>query len=169
MPLTALVVGGGIAGLSAAIALRRAGHTVHIYERSAFLNEVGAAIHVPPNATRALLGWGLDPARARLVRARRHFLASGHTLEKVDERSLEDVEARYGAPWFLAHRVDLHEELKRLATGDAGVGTPATVHMKCDVVAYVSRCNIAQIDTEQMDSSLTPDIKIRTRTRPLSP
>ena len=42
--LDVVIVGGGIAGFAAAIALRRAGHAVRVYERSAMNNELGAAI-----------------------------------------------------------------------------------------------------------------------------
>ncbi|KAK0822319.1 hypothetical protein LTR03_018226, partial [Friedmanniomyces endolithicus] len=60
-PLDILVIGAGIAGLSAAIALGKQGHRVVILEKSAFLREAGAAIHLPPNCT-ALLKWmGVDP------------------------------------------------------------------------------------------------------------
>lgn len=85
--MRAIIIGGGIAGLSAAVGLRRAGHDVlvsswgncpsptchssqiqantrQVVERSSFLNEVGAAIHVPPNASKILLRWGFDTERA---------------------------------------------------------------------------------------------------------
>ena len=55
----AAVIGAGIAGLSSATALRRAGWRVTCFEKSRFKNEVGAAITVPPNATVALAHWGL--------------------------------------------------------------------------------------------------------------
>jgi salicylate hydroxylase len=135
--LTVLIVGGGIAGLTSALSLRRAGHKVHIFERSAFNNEVGAAIHVPPNASRALLAWGFDPVRAKLITAKSSFRANGRTLETIMDVRLEGIEEQYGSPWFLAHRVDLHEELKRLAMGD-GVGIPAKMHLRSEVVRYVS-------------------------------
>lgn len=56
----AIVVGAGIAGLSATVALRRAGWDVTVLERSRFKNEIGAAITVPPNATMVLDRWGFD-------------------------------------------------------------------------------------------------------------
>ena len=141
MGLKIIVVGGGIAGLSAAIALRRAGHEVHVYERSSFANEAGAAIHIPPNASRPLLSWGLDPVRSKFVVVRRSFRADGATLEKFHEMSHEFVPNKYGAPWFFAHRVDLHEELRRLATQATLAGgdgnTPVQIHLNSKAVEYV--------------------------------
>jgi 2-polyprenyl-6-methoxyphenol hydroxylase-like FAD-dependent oxidoreductase len=77
-PLTVLIVGAGIGGLSAAIFLRRQGHKVQvstgktplslsinyiqIFERSRFSAEVGAAIHVAPNCQRLLTRLGLSTA-----------------------------------------------------------------------------------------------------------
>lgn len=141
--LTVLIVGGGIAGLTTALALRRAGHAVHIYERSHFNNEIGAGIFVPPNASRPLLAWGFNPDRARLVKAKCTFRANGPTLSQFMEADLGIIESQYGAPWYLAHRVDLHEELRRLATGrgeegEQPAGEPATVHLGSEVVRYVS-------------------------------
>ncbi|GKT44440.1 FAD-dependent monooxygenase OpS4 [Colletotrichum spaethianum] len=163
-PLKILIAGGGIAGLSAAVGLRRAGHEVHVYERSALNNEIGAAIHVCPNAARALLAWGLDPVKAKFVLVKCSFRAKGDTLEKFHVGTEDYIEERYGAPWYFAHRVDLHEELKRLATepserhanghgesngtaangvnGHArssnGLGQPVAVHLRSEVVAYDS-------------------------------
>jgi 2-polyprenyl-6-methoxyphenol hydroxylase-like FAD-dependent oxidoreductase len=55
----ALIAGGGIGGLAAAIALRRAGIDAEVIERSATLTEVGAGISLWPNANRVLRSWGL--------------------------------------------------------------------------------------------------------------
>ncbi|KAJ2897396.1 FAD-dependent monooxygenase OpS4 [Zalerion maritima] len=134
--LNVVIVGGGIAGFAAAISLRRAGHAVHIYERSSFNNEIGAAIHLCPNAARALLAWGLDPVRAKFVVCKCSFRAKGDTLEKFHVGKEDYIEEKFGVPWFLCHRVDLHEELKRLATEPEGAGTPAEVHLKSEVVKY---------------------------------
>jgi len=136
--LDILIVGAGIAGFSAAIACRRAGHNVQIYERSSLNNELGAAIHVSPNASRGLLAWGLDPLRGRFVTCKRSWRALSATMKVVHEADESYLTEKYGAPWFLAHRVDLHEELKRLATQDEEEGQPAVVHLKSAVLRYVS-------------------------------
>jgi len=58
--LKAIVVGGGIGGLSAAVALRRVGVEAVVFERAAELGEVGAGISLWSNAMRALRGLGLE-------------------------------------------------------------------------------------------------------------
>lgn len=137
-PLNVLIVGAGIAGLSAAIACRRAGHDVEIFERSSLNNELGAAIHVCPNASRGLLGWGLDPIKAQFVTCKQGFRAHSSSMVRFHETDDSYVTERYGAPWFFAHRVDLHVELKRLATQELGEGKPAVVHLRSEVTKYVS-------------------------------
>jgi salicylate hydroxylase len=61
------IVGAGIAGLSAAIALTRSGHEVEVFERSRFKNEIGAAISSCPNMTRILRHWEFDFEKTRAV------------------------------------------------------------------------------------------------------
>lgn len=63
VPLDTAIIGGGIGGLCAAIALRRAGHQVTVYERSDFVGEVGASISCAANGTRWLREWGVDVAK----------------------------------------------------------------------------------------------------------
>jgi 2-polyprenyl-6-methoxyphenol hydroxylase-like FAD-dependent oxidoreductase len=56
---TAVVVGGGIGGLSAAIGLRRIGWHVTVLERARRFAPVGAGITLWPNAVRALAALGV--------------------------------------------------------------------------------------------------------------
>jgi 2-polyprenyl-6-methoxyphenol hydroxylase-like FAD-dependent oxidoreductase len=135
-----IIAGAGITGLTAAISLRRSGHRVTIYERSSLNNEIGAAINVPPNVGRFLFPWGLDPVRAGFVASRGMYFMSPTTL---DERSFYDHSRNadvFGAPLYYAHRVDLHESLKHLATEPDGPGVPVTVHLKSGVSSYVRTC-----------------------------
>ena len=57
-----MVVGGGIGGLTAAIALRKAGFDVAVFERAARLEEVGAGLLLAANAVKALDKLGLSEA-----------------------------------------------------------------------------------------------------------
>ena len=59
--LRVTIVGGGLGGLTAAISLGQQGHWVQIFEQSRFANEVGAAIHLTPNASGIMYQLGLDP------------------------------------------------------------------------------------------------------------
>jgi salicylate hydroxylase len=59
-PLTALVVGAGVGGLTVALALARAGLLVTVVEQAQALGEVGAGLQVSPNATRVLFNLGLE-------------------------------------------------------------------------------------------------------------
>jgi len=82
MPLKILVIGAGLVGLSAAIALAREGHDVEIYEKSRFRSEVGAAFHILPTAFKLMRDeWKMDVESMRpVVNSMWRFLDSD-TLE----------------------------------------------------------------------------------------
>ncbi|EGI77878.1 FAD-dependent monooxygenase [Hylemonella gracilis] len=107
-----LIAGGGIGGLAAALACRRAGCRVRLYERTREFSEVGAGIQLGPNVVRVLHAWGLKTdlaevvARPDRVEARR--AADGTLLASLP---LADFAQRYGAPYFTIHRADLHQLL----------------------------------------------------------
>ncbi len=109
---TALIIGAGIGGLAAALALQRAGYRVRVFEQSATLGDVGAGLSITPNAGRALVSLGLGDALLRIGNtpthgAIRHF-ATGATLVALpQDRSLE----LYGIPLYHVHRADLHRAL----------------------------------------------------------
>ncbi|KAK1633963.1 hypothetical protein BDP81DRAFT_494325 [Colletotrichum phormii] len=111
------IIGAGIGGLMAAIALLESGHDVEIYERSQFKSEVGAAISTPPNSTRVLNYYGFDFERARATTAEKYiYYDDPNDINKTRMVTCTDYTARYGAPWLFFHRIDLHNELKILAT-----------------------------------------------------
>lgn len=135
-----VIAGAGVAGLSAAVCLRRSGHTVTVYERSSLNHEFGAAINVPPNVSRHLIPMGLDVIKAKFVPSTSMHVFSHTQRDKVLAHSdfTHNIDT-YGAHLYYAHRVDLHENLKRMATEVDGPGIPAVIKTKSEVVHYV--CN----------------------------
>lgn len=103
------IVGGGVGGLTAAIALKRQGHTVTVYEQSAKYMRVGADINLTPNAMLALDGLGVGEA-ARRTGAQPTFRISrdwdtGKETSRLPMSSA--AQERYGAPQLTIHRADL--------------------------------------------------------------
>lgn len=109
----ALVVGGGIGGLAAALSASRAGWDVRLYERAPAFSEVGAGVQLGPNVVRVLHGWGLEAGLARVAafpdRLQVRDALSGQSLGvlPLGARSVQ----RYGAPYATIARADLHSLL----------------------------------------------------------
>ncbi len=90
MARTALIVGAGIGGLAAGIALRRAGWTVRIYEQSALPRELGFGLGLAANAIAALRELGVaETVLERGFRPRRGELRrmNGTVLKAANCRS----------------------------------------------------------------------------------
>jgi 2-polyprenyl-6-methoxyphenol hydroxylase-like FAD-dependent oxidoreductase len=105
-----VIVGSGIAGLSLAVALRRVGVEVAVYERAAELTEVGAGISLWANALRALdyIGAGAAVRSAALPMTRSEFRVRSGRRVAAAYRA-EDFERRHDFSPFIAmiHRADL--------------------------------------------------------------
>ena len=126
--LNIAVVGGGIGGLAAAIALRRSGHKITIYERADFAGEVGASISCAANGTRWLHEWKVDVAKGDPVILRKLISRDWKTGEPVSVYDLSDYEEKWGYVYNMFHRQYMHAMLMKTATGE-GEGIPATLEV----------------------------------------
>ncbi|MET9138706.1 FAD-dependent monooxygenase [Streptomyces parvulus] len=122
----AVVIGGGIGGLTAAAALHRAGLSVTVLERAGSLRPPGAAISLSPNALRALDVIGLgDEIRDLAAWQGDGGLRTpgGRWLSRSSARA---AEARFGGPLVLLHRATLVASLsERLPAGTVRTGADA--------------------------------------------
>ncbi|KAG9256752.1 uncharacterized protein F5Z01DRAFT_697552, partial [Emericellopsis atlantica] len=123
----------GIGGLTAALGLRQQGHTVTLFERTGLATETGAAIHIAPNCHGILRRFGVFPEAfgANPVLGITEYGPDEHLKFDLDMRKPNSI---WQHPWVLAHRVGLHEELKKQATSTAASGTPAVLHKSSRVV-----------------------------------
>lgn len=107
-----VVVGAGIGGLAAALALARAGRRTIVVERAPRIEEVGAGLQISPNAGRILQDLGLASAMATVALEPRELqirrAVDGATLARLP---LAAVRGRWGAPFRVFHRADLQKTL----------------------------------------------------------
>lgn len=107
-----LVIGGGIGGLSAGIALKQAGFEALVFERAPAIREVGAGISIWPNAVHVLDELGVG-ARVRALGVSvgdgQVANSQGRTLIAL---SMAEIEAECGAPVLMVHRAALIDALR---------------------------------------------------------
>ena len=118
------IVGGGIGGLTAAVALLRAGLDVRVYEQACTLPAVGAGIQLAPNCTRILAGSAAPRSRGWRCGPPPSSSAGGTTGAAVPDAAGRLVDTAYGAPYLHAHRGDLVASWPRPCCGP-GRGRPA--------------------------------------------
>jgi salicylate hydroxylase len=116
-----IVAGAGIAGLTAALALTRAGFRVTVFEPK--LEETGAGIQIGPNAARVLIALGLRERLAPSVLTPQaiRVMAGGSGREIVRIPLGSAVEQRYGAPYWTIHRGDLQGALADAASANQDI------------------------------------------------
>ncbi|MFL5003193.1 MAG: FAD-dependent monooxygenase [Xanthobacteraceae bacterium] len=136
------IVGGGIGGLTAALALLRRGIDVDVYEQAPELKEVGAGVQISSNGTRVLYALGLQEAVERVssmpTAKEIRLWSTGQTWKLFDLGAIS-IEL-YGFPYVLMHRRDLH-----------GILAEAIGGLKPDALHLGMRC----IDVAQSDTSVT--------------
>ncbi len=163
------IIGAGIAGLAAAISMRRSGHDVTVYERSSFKMEVGAAINMPPQAVRIMRAWDLPTP---MTSTEEHTLGqreprSDHsqqstfggtilsgtqrvnfkTGQPMPGQKFDEIAEQYGAPFVSYHRADLHALLRTKAE-ELG----AHIRLKSNVVDI--DCRAGALSLSKDDASL---------------
>ncbi len=139
-----LVIGGGIGGLAAALALVRRGYDVTVLEQAAEIGEIGAGIQLGPNAFHAFDALGVgDKTRARAV-----FTDEMIMHDAVDETLVgriptgEAFRKRFGNPYAVIHRVDIHSSLLESA-------------QETGRVKFVTSTRVVRIDQDADSVTLT--------------
>lgn len=118
-----LICGGGIGGLSAAIALSHNGIPTKVLEQAKTFSEAGAGIEIGPNAVRHLRNWGL----MELVSSFSSEPEGMHVFDGLDRELLttvplgETVRERFGAPYLIIHRKQLQYCLLEAAGNIDGI------------------------------------------------
>ncbi len=108
-----ILIGAGVGGLSAALALARLGLTVDLLEQSAAIGEIGAGLQLGPNAFAALDALGVGEN----IRRKAVFTDDLFLMDAVDCREVARVplgaafRARFGNPYAVSHRADLHNAI----------------------------------------------------------
>ena len=136
------IIGGGIGGLTTALAMTQAGFAITVYERSAQLVDLGAGITLAPNATRVLYHLGLGPALEETavtppVTEYRHYRTGAVIMRMVPK----DYRQIFGVPYLRLHRWDLqHALITRLAQA-----APGALRLGARVDALESRSDHVRI------------------------
>ena len=140
--LPVIVAGGGIGGLAAALALVRQGFEVTVLEQAAEIGEIGAGIQLGPNAFHAFDALGVgDKTRSRSVFT--DYMVMHDALDEYQVGKIPTGEAfrqRFGNPYAVIHRVDIH---KSLLEGAVETGR----------VKFVTSTRVVRI--EQTDTTVT--------------
>lgn len=108
-----VVIGAGIGGLTAALALMRQGFEVQVFEQAKVLGEIGAGLQISPNGNRVLAALGLSEAIAKIAAEPQgkkvRLWNTGQTWNLFDLGATS--REIYGFPYLTVHRGDLHQVL----------------------------------------------------------
>ncbi len=115
------IVGAGIGGLSAALALARAGSDVTVFEQTASVAAFGAGVQLSPNATAVLARLGLlDAVRRRAVAPHEVLIRRGRDGIALAHIPLAD--GRFATPFLVVLRADLQDVLADAARRESAIG-----------------------------------------------
>jgi salicylate hydroxylase len=104
-----IVIGAGIGGLAAALALQRRGFAVVVYERAPEVREIGAGVIIAPNARRALRDLGVDAALEAMSSCVPVRYTCNHATGAImDTQQIQQIIDKHGMAMLQVHRADLH-------------------------------------------------------------
>ena len=108
------IIGGGIGGLCAALALEQRGIEVVVFEQSPQLGDIGAGLNLSPNALKVFRALGIeDGAVAIGYQGEFQLIRSWHSGRLISRVDRKGFAAKFGAPHLTLHRADLLELLAR--------------------------------------------------------
>jgi salicylate hydroxylase len=118
------IIGGGLAGVATANALKTFGFDAQLFEAAPALGEIGAAVNVSPQAVKALRAIGRgDQVAAVGYSSPGIYTRNMHTGEFLEFNDRFKAGERYGAPYYTFHRADLlHALAAGLDPGDIHLG-----------------------------------------------
>lgn len=111
------IAGAGIAGLAAAIALKKTGANITVYEAAAEIKPVGAGLGLAPNAIAALDVLGLKESVLQLGHQLDSFHITNRHGKLLSKAGSNDVRQQYGTDNFTIHRAALQKVLIDAAAG----------------------------------------------------
>ncbi|WP_430395978.1 FAD-dependent monooxygenase [Ferrovibrio sp.] len=133
-PQTILIAGGGIGGITLALACLKYGFKVEIFEQAPVLGEIGAGVQISPAGMRVLDALGLkDRILAECYNpVGREMIVWNTGYRTSTPTRSEEVIARYGYPHVTMHRADLHNILVDVLEDNPNV----TIHLNAKVAGF---------------------------------
>jgi salicylate hydroxylase len=143
LDMKAVIVGGGIGGLAAALCLRRLGWSVTVLEQATNITEVGAGLQISPNGVHVLRALGvMDRLQGRAFYPKTLDLRNGVTGREYFSIPIKAIsEGRYGAPYFQVHRADLQDALMAELLAQA----PDSIEINAQAVGYGQVGKVAHV------------------------
>ncbi|KAJ5125096.1 uncharacterized protein N7515_008921 [Penicillium bovifimosum] len=145
-PLQIAIVGAGLGGLAAAVALRRQGHIVTVYERYDFAGEVGASLSAASNGSRFLEEWGVDVKGAKPVILKQLIMHEWSNGEVQSTYPLGDYKSKFGTDYNNFHRIDIHQQLLKSAFELPGDGPKCELKVNFKAIDVNSESGVIQFE-----------------------